>query len=100
MLLGACSHEAVLSGALDSGEVQTAEDGSTAGCTSQGGTCVPYVEACPPPQQSAALCEDTVLLCCLPAGREASAGFLGETEADSGAGADENEAATAADATL
>ena len=44
-----------------------AEDASSIGCTSAGGTCVPYTSPCPVLQQNATLCGDSVLICCLPA---------------------------------
>jgi hypothetical protein len=50
----------------DAGEAAAPDDGSTAPCTTMGGTCVPYTQACPVPQQNTELCGSTVLLCCLP----------------------------------
>ena len=53
---------------VEDAELLPAEDGNTVGCTSVGGTCIPYTQPCPPLQQNTALCEDTVLVCCLPPG--------------------------------
>lgn len=98
LLLGACSNQAASAAAQDSGEALTAQDGSTVGCTSLGGTCVPYTQGCPPPQQNTALCENTILLCCLPADREDLDGPVTAEETDGGVGAEIDDA-TATDAT-
>jgi hypothetical protein len=55
---------------VEDAELLAAEDGNMASCTAVGGTCIPFTQPCPPLQQNPALCEDTVLVCCLPAGGE------------------------------
>jgi hypothetical protein len=54
--------------------VPNVDDGSTVACTSLGGTCVPYANpTCPTAQQNPTLCENTILLCCLPVGGQVTA---------------------------
>lgn len=85
LLLGACTDQQPPSSEADSGDGLGAEDGSTAGCTIAGGTCVPYSQACPLPQQNTVLCGSTVLLCCLPAVSPPPGGGV-QPEAAAGAG--------------
>ena len=85
LMLGCASNSATPVGvpaAQDSGEVlPAADDGSTAGCTSLGGTCVPYSDnTCPEPQQNPTLCENVILLCCLPASPDEDGGPVTEPE--------------------
>jgi hypothetical protein len=50
----------------DGGEEASEFDGSTAACTSIGGTCVPAMApGCPLSQQNPTLCGDVLLVCCL-----------------------------------
>ena len=65
LLVFACSKSDQASSDTDASEAGPGEDGSTADCTDIGGTCVPYTTTCPLPQQNAALCGNTVMLCCL-----------------------------------
>jgi hypothetical protein len=67
--LSACGSSSASSSPQDSG-LLAAEDGSTAGCTGVGGTCIPYTGSCPVAQQDTALCENSILICCLPPGGE------------------------------
>lgn len=85
LALGCTTQTAAPTPEDESGEAPSADDGSTAGCTSLGGACVPYTQACPPPQQNTVLCENTILLCCLPPGQQEQGGpiVVGE-ETDSG----------------
>jgi hypothetical protein len=53
---------------VEDAELLPAEDGNMSACTAVGGTCIPYTQPCPPLQQNPALCEDTVMVCCLPEG--------------------------------
>jgi hypothetical protein len=69
-MLGACSDQFAPTAEVDAGDVLPAEDGSPAGCAAVGGTCVSYQTGCPLPQQNSALCEDSVLICCLQPGGE------------------------------
>jgi hypothetical protein len=98
LLLGACSNQAASATAQDSGEALPSQDGNTVGCTSLGGTCVPYTQGCPPPQQNTVLCENTILLCCLPADQGDLDGPVTAEEMDGGVGAGMDDA-TATDAT-
>ncbi|HTB76921.1 MAG TPA: hypothetical protein VK762_26940 [Polyangiaceae bacterium] len=67
--LVACSNHSTPSAAVDSGDQGGGDDGSTAGCTSLGGTCEPIAAAgCPLLQQNDVLCGNVILVCCLPAG--------------------------------
>jgi hypothetical protein len=81
--LAACSSKAASSAPADSADASGADDGSTANCTSVGGTCEPFsAGSCPILQQNAELCGDVLLVCCLPPGGETVVG------PDSGLGAD------------
>ena len=63
-----CTRENASPVSQDAGVLPIVEDGSMAACTSVGGTCVPFSNpTCPPEQQDETLCENTILLCCLPA---------------------------------
>ena len=79
--VGACSSKS--SGSpVDAGDEGSEDDGSTASCTSIGGTCVSSLSpGCPLLQQNPTLCGNVVLVCCLPAGSDAST----EEGEDSGA---------------
>lgn len=70
VMLGACTDQTPPSAEEDSGTELPAEDGSSSGCTAVGGTCVSYATGCPAAQQNNVLCEDSVLICCLPPGGE------------------------------
>jgi len=62
-----CTRESASPVSQDADVLPIVEDGSMAACTSVGGTCVPYSNpTCPPEQQDPTLCENTILLCCLP----------------------------------
>lgn len=64
-----CTRENAAPGSQDSGVLPIVEDGSMVACTSIGGTCMPYSDAsCPPERQDPTLCENVILLCCLPTG--------------------------------
>jgi hypothetical protein len=93
--LGACSSHSAGSASVDSGDQGGGDDGSTAACTSVGGTCAPIAtSSCPLLQQNAVLCGNVILVCCLPSGGETvSVGEGGQT-VDSGPPA---EAATPTD---
>ncbi len=82
--LGACSSPAS-SVPADSGIEGVADDGSTAPCTSVGGTCEPIgTGACPILQQNAELCGNVILVCCLPPGGEIVTGTDAGEGTDSG----------------
>jgi hypothetical protein len=65
LLVFACSKSDQASPDAEASEASPGDDGSTMDCTDIGGTCVPYTTSCPLPQQNAALCGNTVMLCCL-----------------------------------
>jgi hypothetical protein len=68
-VLVACSSKHPDTSTAEASTEIPAEDGSTAGCTSLGGVCMPYTAStCPIVQRDAILCNDTVLVCCLPSG--------------------------------
>lgn len=91
--LGACSSHPASSGPADSGNQGVADDGSTAACTSVGGTCEPIgTGSCPILQQNAELCGNVILVCCLPPG----GGIV--TGTDAGEGADSGVTPPAPDA--
>jgi hypothetical protein len=85
--LGACSSHPASSSPTDAGDV-TSQDGNTVRCTSVGGTCAPInAPGCPIAQQNTELCEDVVLVCCLPAAGSAPPGVPpGDSVVDSGGG--------------
>ena len=63
----ACSSKHTDTSTAEASTEIPAEDGSTAGCTSLGGVCMPYTTStCPVLQRDQILCNDTVLVCCLP----------------------------------
>ena len=84
--------------------VIAAEDGNTVGCTSLGGTCIPFAQECPVLQQNTALCEDTIMVCCLPEGGprlvEPAEGGEGEPDSTASDVAIPMEAATRMDSGL
>jgi hypothetical protein len=85
VVLGACSSPAASSAPADSGDEGVADDGSTAGCTSVGGTCEPIgTGSCPILQQNAQLCGNVILVCCLPPGGEIVVGPDAGEAGDSG----------------
>jgi hypothetical protein len=88
LVLGACSSKSAPAAPADSGDVG-ADDGSTVGCTSVGGTCEPYAAGCPILQQNAEFCGNVVLVCCLPPG--------GETLGSPDSGGDDTDATTSAE---
>ncbi len=87
--MGACSSKSTSRVSADAGDQGAGDDGSTASCTSVGGTCELFSAGCPPLQQNPALCGNVILVCCLPPG--------GETIAvpDAGGGDDAAEVADA-----
>jgi hypothetical protein len=89
LVLGACSSKSAPAAPADSGDVG-ADDGSTVGCTSVGGTCEPYAAGCPILQQNAEFCGNVVLVCCLPPG--------GETLGSPDSGGDNADATTSMEA--
>jgi hypothetical protein len=99
LALGACSKQSESpgeeAGAVDEG------DGSTAACTSIGGTCVTSLAPdCPLLQQNPTLCGNVVLVCCLPAGSDAAGFEEGEDAgADGAAGNPTPDGGTVSDAT-
>ena len=87
--LGACSSQPASSAPADSGAELVADDGSTAPCTSVGGTCEPIgTGACPILQQNAELCANVILVCCLPPGGEIVTGTDSGDATDSGEATD------------
>jgi hypothetical protein len=67
--LAACSSTSNGADVADAGGAAVDEDGSTAGCTSLGGTCSPSsAPGCPPLEQNSSLCGNVILVCCLPPG--------------------------------
>jgi len=68
----------------DAGEDADEGDGSTAACTSIGGTCQPTLAPrCPLLQQNPTLCGDVLLVCCVSTGSDAAV----EEIEDAGGGA-------------
>jgi hypothetical protein len=66
LAFAACSSSSASSAPVDASA--QGDDGSTAGCTSIGGTCESYAAGCPILQQNGALCGNVILVCCLPPG--------------------------------
>jgi hypothetical protein len=66
LAMAACTKQEPPSGDPEGGDIQAADDGNAGGCATAGGTCVPYTQACPLPQQDTTLCGSTIMLCCLP----------------------------------
>jgi len=71
---GACSSHSSSATNYTASDGGGADDGSTAACTSVGGTCEAYSAGCPIVQQNPELCGDVLLVCCLPPGGETVAG--------------------------
>jgi hypothetical protein len=67
--LAACSSSSSASDTADAAGPVGEDDGSTAGCTSLGGTCTPAsAPGCAPLEQNPSLCGNVILVCCLPPG--------------------------------
>jgi hypothetical protein len=82
VVLGACSSHSPSSAPVSSYDEGGGEDGSTFGCTSLGGTCEPIASSgCPLLQQNDELCDNVILVCCLPAGSQTVSGEEGGEEA-------------------
>jgi hypothetical protein len=78
--VGACSSKNADT-ATDGGEEASEFDGSTAACTSIGGTCAPTMApGCPLSQQNPTLCGDVLLVCCLGDGGYTTEGDDGGSE--------------------
>jgi hypothetical protein len=63
----ACSSSSNTASPGDAGAIP-ADDGSTEGCTSIGGTCESFMAGCPLLQQNPSLCGNVLLVCCLQPG--------------------------------